>query len=231
LRIPEIARHEWHPFTISSAPESDTLTVHVRSLGNWTAALRRRVEHDETAAERSAMVVHVDGPYGSPSAGIYDAKYAVLIGAGIGVTPFASILGSLVLRGKKNLRKAHFFWLNRDQYSFEWFVDLLTELEQVDDTHVLDVHLCMTGGRAGGTAVGLEIARELLHAQGERDLVTGLRTMTHMGHPDWDVVLAAIKEQHAGETVEVYFCGPTALGKTLRASSARLGMPFREEQF
>ena len=44
LRIPAIASHEWHPFTISSAPERDALTFHVRSLGNWTAALRRRVE-------------------------------------------------------------------------------------------------------------------------------------------------------------------------------------------
>jgi NAD(P)H-flavin reductase/Ca2+-binding EF-hand superfamily protein len=233
LRIPEIARHEWHPFTLSSAPESDSLTVHVRSLGNWTAALRRRVEDAERRGTKSdkPMIVHVDGPYGSPSAPIYDARFAVLIGAGIGVTPFASILESLVLRGKKRLEKVHFFWLNRDQYSFEWFVDLISELERIDEKHLLDVHLCMTGGRTGGTAVGLEIARELLHAQGERDIVTGLRTMTHMGHPDWGVVLSAIKEQHTGETVEVYFCGPPALGKKLRSLATKLGMPFREEQF
>ena len=37
LRIPAIANYEWHPFTISSAPEErDVLTVHVRGVGQWT---------------------------------------------------------------------------------------------------------------------------------------------------------------------------------------------------
>jgi len=28
-----------------------------------------------------------------------------------------------------NLRKVDFFWINRDQHSFEWFVNLLSQLE------------------------------------------------------------------------------------------------------
>jgi predicted ferric reductase len=37
IRLPTIAKYEWHPFTISSAPElKDELWVHIRSLGNWT---------------------------------------------------------------------------------------------------------------------------------------------------------------------------------------------------
>ena len=42
--------------------------------------------------------VFIDGPYGTPSGDIFQAEHAVLIGAGIGVTPFASILQSIVLR-------------------------------------------------------------------------------------------------------------------------------------
>src|SRR5262249_50444890 len=134
LRIPEIARHEWHPFTLSCAAEGEMLTVHVRSLGNWTAALRRHVEDRHARGVTEPMRVYVDGPYGTPSAHIFDSTNAVLIGAGIGVTPFASILESIVLRANgaapPRLRKAHFFWLNRDQYSFEWFTGLLRELEK-----------------------------------------------------------------------------------------------------
>jgi hypothetical protein len=40
VKIPKLAKHEWHPFTISSATElKDELWLHVRSLGNWTGRL------------------------------------------------------------------------------------------------------------------------------------------------------------------------------------------------
>ncbi|KAF1386303.1 hypothetical protein PFLUV_G00093250 [Perca fluviatilis] len=40
INIPEIAKYEWHPFTISSPPEqSDSLWLHIRSMGQWTNRL------------------------------------------------------------------------------------------------------------------------------------------------------------------------------------------------
>ena len=42
--------------------------------------------------------VDIDGPYGTPSSHIFHATHAVLIAAGIGVTPFASILQSIMNR-------------------------------------------------------------------------------------------------------------------------------------
>ena len=49
----------------------------------------------------------VDGPFGSPSSNIYRAEHAVLVGTGIGVTPFASILQSIAYRCG---------WLHSDYY-------------------------------------------------------------------------------------------------------------------
>ncbi|MEO8899891.1 MAG: EF-hand domain-containing protein [Polyangiaceae bacterium] len=233
LRIPAIAKHEWHPFTVSSAPEADKLVVHVRSLGNWSAALRRQVE----ASPGAALTVYVDGPYGSPSAHIFRSRVAVLIGAGIGVTPFASVLESMVLRANghssepSNLQKAYFFWLNRDQYSFEWFTALLAELEKSDQRGLMDVHLCMTGAAAGAAALGLELAREVMHASGRSDMITGLRTHTHFGHPDWSAMLGEIRARHATEAVDVYFCGPPGLAAQLASICKRLRLSFRQEQF
>lgn len=40
----------------------------------------------------------LDGPYGTPSRRIFTSEHAVLIGAGIGITPFASILQSIMFR-------------------------------------------------------------------------------------------------------------------------------------
>lgn len=40
INIPTIAKYEWHPFSISSAPEnSDYLWLHIKGLGNWTNKL------------------------------------------------------------------------------------------------------------------------------------------------------------------------------------------------
>lgn len=40
INIPIVAHYEWHPFSISSAPEnSDFLWLHIKSAGNWTKKL------------------------------------------------------------------------------------------------------------------------------------------------------------------------------------------------
>ena len=234
LRLPWVAKREWHPFTISSAPERDALTFHVRSLGNWTGTLRAQAERAPDAPGRTA---YVDGPYGSPSAAIFRSRHVVLVGAGIGVTPFASVLESLVLRSTgastspSALEKVHFFWLNRDQHSFEWFAALIAQLEKRDTGGLVDFHLCMTAGKTGVTTLGLELAREAMRAAGRSDVVTGLRTRTHFGAPDWNGLLGAIARQHAPDPVDVFFCGPPGLAATLRRVCAQLGMPFHEERF
>jgi hypothetical protein len=90
-----------------------------------------------------------------------------------------------------------FFWINRDQYSFEWFLSLLRELEVqqsehegVFSEHFLDMHIYMTSAlrKQDMKALGLQLALELLHEKKERDLITGLRTRTNAGRPDWEEV-------------------------------------------
>lgn len=40
VNIPAIANYEWHPFTLSSAPEdSDYIWLHIRGVGEWTNRL------------------------------------------------------------------------------------------------------------------------------------------------------------------------------------------------
>ena len=40
IKIPKISLMEWHPFTISSAPEEeDYFTLHIRGVGDWTKNL------------------------------------------------------------------------------------------------------------------------------------------------------------------------------------------------
>lgn len=233
--VPAIAKREWHPFTISSAPEADDLELHVRSLGNWTSSLRRLAEQREKAGDTTPLVVEIDGPYGSPTARIEGTPNVILVGAGIGVTPFASVLDSLYRRAEADApdapNKIHFFWLNRDQYSFEWFAALLTRLEEKPRPPALDLHLYMTEGHRGASTMMLELARHAAHDEGARDVVTDLQTLTHFGAPQWESVLRDIAKEHPPGSVALFFCGPLGLGTRIRKACRVVGIPYHEERF
>lgn len=95
------------------------------------------------------------------------------------------------------VERAHFYWLNRDPYSFGWFAELLAEVEHEDTEPRLSIQLCLTAGRTHATAMGPELAREILHEEGRAELITGLRTKTRMRHPDRERELRAIMAAHA----------------------------------
>lgn len=91
------------------------------------------VELDANSSSRPMPVVRIDGPYGAPAEDVFNCEVAVLVGAGIGVTPFASILKHIWYRQKRgnlgSLCRVEFFWVCRDAPSFGWFQSLLQEVE------------------------------------------------------------------------------------------------------
>ncbi|GFG34772.1 hypothetical protein Cfor_05500, partial [Coptotermes formosanus] len=205
------------------------------------------------------LEIYLDGPYGAPSSHIFRAQHAVLIATGIGVTPFASILQSIMHRYWKarhccpkckfawnsdipatvmNLRKVDFFWINRDQRSFEWFVNLLSllEIEQAElggaMERFLEMHMYITSAlqKTDMKAVGLQLALDLLHKKEKRDLITGLKTRTNAGRPNWDKVFKQLLDQKKGK-VTVFYCGPPQLGRILRIKCDQFGFSFRKEVF
>lgn len=232
VRLPAVARFEWHPFTLTSAPEEPAaLGVHVRSLGNWTAAVRDRFA---APGSHKGLKIDVDGPYGTPSAHIRGCEHVVTIAAGIGVTPFASVLRSLQLQRSSGaadfrLKRLHFIWISREQDSFEWFTRLLGELEHANDGW-LDIHIHFTAARPDMDGSVVELARTILHDTTGIDLITGLRSRTHFGRPDIHALLTSF----AGEPLpapRVFFCGPVALAREISGACQSLGLQFRFERF
>ncbi|CAH0021598.1 unnamed protein product [Clonostachys rhizophaga] len=90
LQVPKISFFQWHPFTVSSCRGKE-VTVHIKTDGNWTRRLR---ELGGTTGD-SEIRVGVNGPFGAPAQRFYDFSHSVIIGAGIGVTPFSGILADL----------------------------------------------------------------------------------------------------------------------------------------
>lgn len=134
--------------------------MHVRMVGDFTRALGTALgcnlekgkgeKGDKDGATEVALRkilprVYIDGPFGSASEDVFKFEVAVLVGAGIGVTPFASILKSIWYRmnypqGRTRLRKVYFFWICRDFGSFEWFRSLLLAIEAQDLEDHIEIH-------------------------------------------------------------------------------------------
>ena len=94
--------------------------------------------------------VRIQGPFGGGNQDWYKFEVAVMIGAGIGVTPYASILNDLVFGTSTNrysgvaCKKVYFLWICQSQRQFEWFIDVLREVEKKDVTNVLEIHIFIT---------------------------------------------------------------------------------------
>lgn len=233
LKIPMISKYEWHPFTLTSVPEEDTLSVHIRSAGSWSNALYQYYKSNSNLENKKILI---DGPYGTPSMDIFDSECAILIGTGIGITPFAAILKSIYYKHKESklkdvkLKKVYFFWLNRTQKSFEWFNELLSEIEQKDEDKFIESHIYMTSGHSDIWSNMLNVAMDLLFDKNKVDLITGLGSQTQMGRPNWNEIFKKIKEKE-DKKVDVYFCGSPMLADDLKRTSQKYGFSFRKETF
>jgi len=283
IQIPDISPYQWHPFTITSAPDDPYVSVHIRQVGDWTQALGERVgagpsvmaaltaaamkgaeldekggynlgrgdfvELDPDYNSHQLPVVRIDGPYGAPAEDFSNLEVAVLIGAGIGVTPFASILKQIWYGQKKGkvgcLRRVEFFWVCRDTPSFGWFQTLLQEVEAAQvDPNFLRINIYLT--QKIGEDMLWNIA--LNDAGAEYDPLTLLRTRTMFGRPNWLNIYMKMRQAiEAGQyipgstsqlktTVGTYFCGPGVLARaikeaTIKATSSSVNFTFAKEHF
>ncbi|CAD6923275.1 unnamed protein product [Tilletia controversa] len=92
LQIPELSWFQFHPFTISACVD-DCLQVHIKtSEGDWTSALRELALKVGPDAD---VRIGIDGPFGAPAQRFYDYKRSIIIGSGIGITPFVAALTDL----------------------------------------------------------------------------------------------------------------------------------------
>ncbi|XP_065183105.1 cytochrome b-245 heavy chain-like [Sycon ciliatum] len=221
MQVPEISWFEWHPFTLTSSPEENYFSLHIRIAGDWTDALAKRlgVGSGEFQPAQNMPTIRIDGPFGTPSEDIFRFRTGVCIGAGIGVTPFASILKSIWYQSlnpdkQLKLKKVYLFWICPDTNSFEWFADLLKSLEDQMIEHgradFLDYNIYLT--RGWGTDEAKNI---MLHEDDEQDPITGLQQKTHYGRPQWAQIFSSMAAAHKGEDLGVFFCGPKILSTKL----------------
>jgi len=235
LQIPFISPREWHPFTISAAPESSTFAVHVRNIGDWSGALHN-LSRQKNVTHKS-LTARIDGPYGAPTSSVYRSRIAVLVAGGIGVTPFASVLHSILLRNKgskstdDNKQIIYFHWLNRSQKSYEWFINLLSTAEKQLGNERFHLHIHLTSLTHSLTNIAMQIALDAYRVRYKYDPLTKLKATTSAGRPDWYEIFADLSSRHPCQPIDVYFCGPPELANSVKSACRSQGFYFHQERF
>ncbi|KAK4455340.1 FAD-binding domain-containing protein [Podospora aff. communis PSN243] len=256
LQVPSISKYQWHPFTITSCPFDPYVSVHVRQVGDFTrdlgnalgagAAQAKLYESEgldplgmyEVALQNGQVLpsLRIDGPYGAPAEDVFDNEIAVLVGTGIGVTPWASILKNIWHLRNTNgpnsptrLRRVEFIWVCKDTTSFEWFQALLSSLEQQasGDGEFLRISTYLTQKLDINTTQNI-----VLNSVGaDADPLTKLKSSTNFGRPNFSNIFTTMRESimsgtymvgldaSLATTVGVYFCGPSAAARDVKAAA------------
>ncbi|SLM36801.1 nadph oxidase [Lasallia pustulata] len=258
INVPCVSTTQWHPFTITSCPFDPYISIHVRQVGDFTRALGDALGAGPTQAKeydaldpmgmyeiayangQTMPSIRIDGPYGAPAEDVFDNDIAVLIGTGIGVTPWASILKNIwhLRKGPnppRRLRRVEFIWVCKDTSSFEWFQTLLSSLEAQSlaaaaghgaAPEFLRIHTYLTQRLDVD-----QTANIYLNSVGATlDPLTELKSRTNFGRPDFARLFAALRDGVRAGTylgglqrelathVGVYFCGPNAAARDIRGA-------------
>ncbi|KAI3455192.1 hypothetical protein Pfo_011855 [Paulownia fortunei] len=267
-----VSPFEWHPFSITSAPRDDYVSVHIRTLGDWTRQLKAVFSEvcQPPATGKSGLLradflqgennpnfpkVLIDGPYGAPTQDYKNYDVVLLVGLGIGATPMISVVKDIVNNikekeeeenaledgngqppnasplttpkrktgsgsGRHNFktRRAYFYWVTREQGSFEWFKGVMNEVAEMDHKGVIEMHNYCTSVYEEGDARSalITMLQSLNHAKNGVDVVSGTRVKSHFAKPNWRTVYKRIALNHPNARVGVFYCGAPPPVKELR---------------
>jgi len=254
---------------LTSAPEEDYLSIHIGCdglynktlaafLGCWpeqpggasrlceVASTNQEfsdIDIDPTA-EKILPRVFVEGPFGNSSEEVFKFETAILVGAGTGIMPFASMLKSIWYRMNSpkpkiqlnrrfpkqamRLSRVYFFWICRDYALFEWFRSLLLAIEAQDTKLHIEIH---TVWIYPATRIPADVFQYLTtkakskletdttacEAPDHREAFLGLRSPTQYGRPDWDNIFASLRAIHTSGEVGVFHAGPEGLAADLQS--------------
>ncbi|KAL2899208.1 putative respiratory burst oxidase-like protein H [Bienertia sinuspersici] len=250
VKCPEISSFEWHPFSITSAPDDAYLSVHIKALGDWTRAIQERfkksceppanppakgrlmrmetkITNDVDFQPPSYPPIIIKGPYGAPAQDYKKYDILLLIGLGIGATPFISIIKDVInnlnedtqdVVGRKGPQRAYFYWVTREQSSLDWFKSVMDDVVEHDVDNVIEMHNYLTSMYEEGDVRSalIRLVQSLQHAKDGVDVVSESRVRTHFARPKWRKVFEQLTAAHPSQSIGVFYCGSPSMTKTLK---------------
>ena len=185
VQFPDINEDSYHPSSVTSSPDEETLTCHILGVGPWS---RQVIE----CADRLAGV-NCEGPFTGVGRGVFDKStdVAILFGYSICATPFLSLLKHFH-RTKQSRCKKVYFVLISNEWS-HWMIDALDSFK--NDTRI-ENHIFYP------------------KVDFESKILIGSRSETcckHLGWPRLDDILSHVVSQHRHEAINVFTSAPPRL--------------------
>ena len=137
----------------------------------------------------------------------------MLVAAGVGVTPFASILKTLAFQAKNGvletpLKKVAFYWTCRNEDEFNSFKEIMVGIcEDAYLGQIFELNTYLTG------EINLKkVTANQIYNQ-------------YAGRPDWNRIGKKIGDEFPDDDIGVFLCGPATIGHQLSAMCKKLNPP------
>ena len=241
ITIHAISHVEVHPFSLSGCPSDGILQLHIKDLGDWTHRLYELASENRLNGE----TIYVMGPFVTRAHQVMKYSNILLVSAGIGATPFVSIIENILKTDQSKKKRVHFHWLVNDQQAAKsWFPGLLQAVEDYSGDQQIMASVWYTGGRVFSSSTEkrlFEFSEKLFWDKNGRDFVMGIQKKNHrvevnFGRPTWDDVLLEHTSGADEEPIGVFCCGPDGLTNSLgiacmEQSTLKKPINFHAEHF
>ena len=199
VRVPSLARTQWHPFSVASAPDERTTEIVLKDLGDWTHQLcSEPAKHLPTGAR-----IRLDGPYGRLGVPIASYDAVLMCCGGIGCTPLLSVLSWLIKRAETSVSPVVWFvWTVRESALVDHFMPKLQAAQRAGFT----VRIYQTGAAAAPDQESGDRAPAMC-----------------VGRPRMSRVVAAMAAEMRRKKIDrcaALGCGPKLLLQSLKAAVA-----------
>lgn len=180
--------------------------------------------------------IKVLGPFGAPTQKYKDFKRLVFIAAGIGATPFASILNQID-KEKESYIKIEFYWMQRQANQFVWLFEMLKQIMKTEKNIEFNIYYTCPYQKNDFRAFflwhGLELCKRnllscnkntSLDVKNSVDSLSNFCKNIYWSRPEWKDVFKKIKLSILEEVnnqiiksieVGVFVCGGSELCKEI----------------
>ncbi|XP_050314845.1 dual oxidase 1-like isoform X2 [Anthonomus grandis grandis] len=222
---------------LSSSPIEPNLRIYVSPEEPYAYQLRKLCENIDTDTSEPLFI---NGPYGKALVQWQDFDVTILVASDKGVKMFNSILGEIAAILKRGVskemfcKKIYFVWTTDSQKYFEYIDDLLWKIEEMDQGGLFNTHLFITEAyeHFNLRSIMTKIFEEHFKRVSQKNIFTGLKTVTQFGRPDFHQLFLKISLKNEwAEKMCVVSSGPKSFTNSVNRCLNNLSCKINQQLY